>query len=609
MSTKTSIKRIALVAAAALTLGGFSAITATSANAYTPNVNYTNMYDTTNGYQVVGGQATVQVVVDTGTLSTVSVSNGTVVSATAYHPFETLTAVSGTGFQVNPYTNSSGNPASLALSSGIKGGYSETVTVVLTSAVAGTTTITVQPLASNGSPGTPVTKTVTWTASGTLAATTISTALVENTSNTMNLTGATDSTVPLYETASNTIGNMVAGLRVQVKDQNGNGVNAATVVATVSGPGLINATAGQSTAAFSSSTQQRALTATTDSAGYVTLGISADGSAGVSTITVTSGTVSASKSLTFVGAAKSYTPVAGKGYFAIGTTNAASTDYGVAVKVLDSAGNLAKTGTVYAASSNTAVATVQASASVTSGYAYFAVTGVTAGKATITFTDASTAAATTITATQAIEVTSGTADKVTVAFDKSSYAPGEKVSLQFTLTNAAGRPVADGTYTILSSTGGLSANLQTQPDSSGGLTTYGVGFKGGETQVTTTAGVAELNFFAPVTPGSLTITGTTLSATTASSALSANVRALALSATASIVAPGASGGDASLALDAANAATDAANNAYDEAQNATQAAQDALAAVTALAKQVSSLIASVKSLTALVSKIKAKVGA
>jgi len=42
---------------------------------------------------------------------------------------------------------------------------------------------------------------------------------------------------------------------------------------------------------------------------------------------------------------------------------------------------------------------------------------------------------------------------------------------------------------------------------------------------------------------------------------------------------GGSGDNASLALDAANAATDAANNAYDEAQNATQAASDALAAI------------------------------
>ena len=71
----------------------------------------------------------------------------------------------------------------------------------------------------------------------------------------------------------------------------------------------------------------------------------------------------------------------------------------------------------------------------------------------------------------------------------------------------------------------------------------------------------------------------------------------------------AASGSASLALDAANAATDAANNAYDEAQNATQAASDALAAVTALSAQVGALIATVKSLAAVVAKIKAKVKA
>ena len=68
-------------------------------------------------------------------------------------------------------------------------------------------------------------------------------------------------------------------------------------------------------------------------------------------------------------------------------------------------------------------------------------------------------------------------------------------------------------------------------------------------------------------------------------------------------------GTSSLSLDAANAATDAANNAYDEAQNATQAASDALAAVTALSAQVGALIATVKSLAAVVAKIKAKVKA
>jgi hypothetical protein len=121
--------------------------------------------------------------------------------------------------------------------------------------------------------------------------------------------------------------------------------------------------------------------------------------------------------------------------------------------------------------------------------------------------------------------------------------------------------------------------------------------------VTTVGGVAAFDIYAPSVSGTLSFTGTTLSASTVSSALTQNARGKVLAATANI-SGGAADANAALALDAANAATDAANNAYDEAQNATQAASDALAAVTALAAQVKSLIASVKKLTAAVAKLK-----
>ena len=85
MSTKTITKRIALVAASALALGGFSVISAPQASA-APQVVYTNMYDTTNGYQVVGGQATIQIGFDTQTVATVtSTGVGSIVSATQRH--------------------------------------------------------------------------------------------------------------------------------------------------------------------------------------------------------------------------------------------------------------------------------------------------------------------------------------------------------------------------------------------------------------------------------------------------------------------------------------------------------------------------------------------
>ena len=71
MSTKTITKRIALVAAAALALGVVSVVTATSASAIAPSTRNAVMYDTTNGYQVVGGEATVEIGFYSSTAATV----------------------------------------------------------------------------------------------------------------------------------------------------------------------------------------------------------------------------------------------------------------------------------------------------------------------------------------------------------------------------------------------------------------------------------------------------------------------------------------------------------------------------------------------------------
>ena len=594
MSTKTSIKRIALVAAAALTLGGFSAVSANAA----PNPTYAanGLYDTVNGYQVVGGQATLSIGFDTNTVATVVSSGvGTIVSATPVSAgYETITALSSTGFQHNVMSN---NGSILT----------DTVTVVLTSSVTGVQTITITPLTSNGTPGTAVTKTVTWTAAGSTAAASWSAYLIDTATGATTSSQFIDSTIPLfYSKALNVAASTPkAELVAKLKDANGNAVSSAVVAVTVSGPGLIIAQAANNGGVYTGWTPNaRVASVTTGADGYVAVGIGSDGSAGVGTITLTAGTVSVSRSVTWTGSGATYTAASGVGYLAVGTNvsgSVSSTSYAVKVKVVDSAGNLVSGEKVYVSSSDKTVATLPVANYTTStdGYAYFDVTGVTAGKATLTFqnTDPTGTTAATVSTTAAVEVTSGTADKVTMAFDKSSYAPGEKGSLLITLTNAAGRPVADGSYNIFSATGALVASLQTQPNTAG---TGTAAFKGGETITVTSGGVAQLDFFAPVVAGTFTITGTTLAASTVSSALTQNARALPLTATATITSAG--GSDASLALDAANAATDAANNAYDEAQNATQAASDALAAVKALAVQVKALIA-------LVTKIKNKVGA
>ena len=608
MSTKTSIKRIALVAAAALTLGGFSVISASSANAANvPTAAYGNMYDPTNGYQVAGGQATLEIGVDSATTSTITTSGvGSILTyaissagVTNAAGTETLTAVTG-GFQYNPTT------ARQAL---LTPGNNDTLTVTLTSAVVGAQTITIQPLNSNGSPGTAITKTVTWTAAGSTAAASISAYLVDTNTGVTSSAGLVDSTVPLSKDKASGDTSKSVGVYFKVKDANGNAVSGASVAIVVSGAGLITTGATGTPAGSLAIGTVRAVSVTTDATGYAFVGIASDGAAGTSTITATAGTATASRSVTFTGSAATIAPKLGVTTFAVGVNgkNAgggsaedSSTAYAIKAKITDSAGNLVTSGSIYASSGTKSVVTVSGAAHTpVAGYVYILATGVSVGTATITFqnTDPAGTTAPTVTGTIAVEVSSGTAATVTMATDKTTYAPGEPGTLNITLTNAAGRPVADGTYTIFDALAPLTSNLYLQGNSSGANGAWA----SGAVSVTTYGGVASYDFYAPSVSGTLSFTATTIGASTVSSALATTVRGQAVTAAATL-GSGAAGDNASLAYDAASAATDAANNAYEEAQNATQAASDALAAVKALAVQVKALIA-------LVNKIKAKIGA
>jgi hypothetical protein len=600
MSTKTITKRIALVAASALALGGFSVISASQASATSATFKTTVAYDTANSYQVVGGQATLEIGFDSSTIATLSSTGvGTIVSASvAVVGLETLTSVTSTGFQFNSNTDSGSDPY-------------DTITVVLTSAVVGTQTLSIVELDANGVPGTPVTKNITWTASGSTAAASWDAYLIDTTTGTGSTAQLADSTIPLSKNRG-TAGSpsQVALVVAKLKDANGNAVTGATVSVTLSGPGLISAVADADGLVASPATPgQRVASVTTVAGGFVVVALSGEGTAGVATVKLTSGTVSVERSVTFTGTASSYTLTGQTGTYGVAAfgTDDSLTASGIKVVALDSAGGAARTGSFWATSSDKTVATVSSAAhdlSATSngrsaGTGYIAVTGVKAGKSTITIQNADPAGTTapTVTKTIEIEVSSTTADSVTMALDKPTYSPGEPGVLSITLTNAAGRPVADGTYTIFASTTPVTANLFMQ-DNNGANGKFVSGVS-----VTTNGGVAKYDIYAPSVSGELSFTGTTLSSSTVSSALTQNARGKVLAATAEI-SGGAADSAAALALDAANAATDAANNAYDEAQNATQAASDALAAVTALAAQVKTLIESVKKLTAAVAKLK-----
>jgi len=146
MSTKTTFKRVALVAVAALGLGVLSVAPSSAA----PTIAYGVIADSTNGQGIVGGQATVIITLDTNTVTTVAVTGVGSVLGTS----QDSTTVTGT------VTSGSWSDSSTTAGT-VKG----TQTITLTSAVAGVTTVTATPLTNGtGAPGTAVTKTVTWVA-------------------------------------------------------------------------------------------------------------------------------------------------------------------------------------------------------------------------------------------------------------------------------------------------------------------------------------------------------------------------------------------------------------------------------------------------------------
>ena len=79
-------------------------------------------------------------------------------------------------------------------------------------------------------------------------------------------------------------------------------------------------------------------------------------------------------------------------------------------------------------------------------------TGVAAGKANITIMNA---AQTVKSSAIAVEVSTSAAASLKLAWNKASYAPGEKAYLSVWAVDAAGKPVAPGTYNNLLATGGI----------------------------------------------------------------------------------------------------------------------------------------------------------
>ena len=307
------------------------------------------------------------------------------------------------------------------------------------------------------------------------------------------------------------------------------------------------------------------------------VGIYPDGTEGVGTITFTgsvSGTVLATKKVTFYGPVASFVATSAG---AIVAPSGSATNAAVSFVAKDSAGNTLnneETGdTWYAFSSDATIATVSTAVLGANDYqvdsGVVSVTGLKAGSVTITIGNKSTLALSTIKSNAAtVRVGSTAIASVTLAFDKTTYAPGEKAVVTLTALDATNLPVVPTTTTLWGT--GLSVDkafLQGKVD-----TEVAVTFAAASSATTgAVAGSVKYTVYMPSTPGKVTITGTLAK----TSPLAAAIQGTDITASATVADSGSA----------------------------------ALAAVTALATTVASLRTLIVTLTNLVLKIQKKVRA
>jgi len=316
------------------------------------------------------------------------------------------------------------------------------------------------------------------------------------------------------------------------------------------------------------------------------IGIKGDGVAGVGTITISSPSVTfATKTFSLYSTSVStITGTKRLNTLAVGTNSAA-----VTAVVKDSSGNQNGLDTaVYAYSSDTTIVSTYGSAcaySVANARQECTLTGVAPGTVTITLRNAATVATSTVSdaATYSVTVSTGTPTTLQLSLDKTSYAPGEKGYLFISANDSTGKPVAPQTITNLIAATGLVTNAQLGASSdtlTGYTTANGVSLalaqKSALTGRLSLEPVFQFVFYAPTVGSSLTFTAV---------------------------------GGAGLPVAGQVAVTATAKIANEANDNASAA----LAAVTALASQVSAFItkinAQITTLTDLVMKIQKKVKA
>jgi hypothetical protein len=426
--------------------------------------------------------------------------------------------------------------------------------------------------------------------------------------------------------------NPIANIAVALKNAAGTSLGTAanpgeSFTAVITGPGTLGSGAWDSTTNLNANARGRAITVKLGDA----VSVFQDGSSGVATITISTalGVVIGTEKVTFFGAAAT---VVAKSQATVLNPNAANNGDGtdvttrpIKVVVKDAAGTSVSNATLYVTSETKTIVSDSYATTGMCDYdstesAYFCkLNALAAGKTNITVGTKSSATATTGIDAAKVEVRVGTttAASVKVTTDKASYAPGEKATITVQLLDADGNVTADGIYTNIFATGGITSDfvLGTGSDT---LTATGVSTKLSSAAI---AGKITYTVYMPQNTGDITFTyktaGTAVTGTAPSalSGLAVANQAVTSTVKVSVSNPGvdAAAAAAEEATAAANDATDAALSAAEAAEAATAMAQEAVDAVAELSASVTKLIsalrAQITTLTNLVVKIQKKVRA
>lgn len=573
-----SFKKMSLVLAAALTFGTLSAIPTNAAvNADTIAINTAT--STINTGESASAVVTVSFLAQ-GVNDTVTVTSSVTSLPAGAAKFATLSVQETSNAVV---ALGAGNYSADVASTSNSAVY---VTAKLKAtldapSVAGTYVFRFTPSLKAGVAGTVNASSVTWTvtvnAADVKASAATSTSII-NAGETISATA--DATVYAAKTVS-----ADAAAVIVVTQKNAAGISVAeSLTAIVSGPGMLGVGSNPATI----SAQGRALTVP---AGQY-IGVFADGTAGVGTVTITtqSGVVLATESVTFYGDIARIVATSTKSVIATGS----NADV-ISAIAYDAAGVTVGAGTLYATSADlTTVNNSATSATIVDGVAKFAATGVKTGVANVVISNGGSVVSNPV----AVRV-EGTATSVKLAFDKAKYLPGEQATITVQVLDATGLPMSPKTYSNLFATGGITSTY-----AFGG----GSDVLTGVSVTTDTATVKTFKVFMPLVQNTVKI-----SATGGSSLPVAGQILVSAEAIVEDSAVKAAEDAAKEATEAANAAADAANAATKAADAATAAAQAASDAVAKLSTDVTAMVNALKkqltTLTSLVVKIQKKVRA